>query len=68
MQPGDVVRSKNSESGEAGLFMGMRTFKGREHPDYICAEVMWFDRTAPNGDIVSTIQADLIEVVKEVVK
>ena len=68
MKPGDVVRNKNSETGQTGLFMGMRIFKGREHPDYTCAEVMWFDRTAPNGDIVSTIQTDLIEVVKEITK
>jgi len=60
MKVGDLVRNKNSESGELGLFMGMRTFK-----TYTCAEVMWLGRTAPNGDIVCTIQADLIEVVSE---
>ena len=72
MKPGDLVRNKNSESGELGLFLGMRTFKRSKkymdkYPDaedYVCAEVMWFDRTAPNGDIASTIQPNLIEVVE----
>ena len=65
MNPGDVVRNKNSESGELGLFVGMRTFKSSNlGDDYTCAEVIWFERTAPNGDLVSTIQANLIEVVK----
>ena len=59
MKPGDLVRNKNSESGELGLFMGFRTFDGI----YECAEVMWLERSAPNGDRVSTIQKDLIEVV-----
>jgi hypothetical protein len=64
MKPGDIVRNKNSESGELGTFIGMRTFGGSSVAEpYICAEVMWFDRRAPNGDIVSTIQKDLIEVV-----
>ena len=70
MKVGDLVRNKNSESGELGLFMGMRTFKHNapsnpDAKDYTCAEVMWFDRTAPNGDIISTIQTTLIEVVNE---
>lgn len=67
MKPGDIVRNKNSESGELGLFVGMRTFKvSSKNPhakDYTCAEVMWFERTAPNGDAVSTIQSNLIECV-----
>ena len=62
--PGDIVRNKNSESGELGIFIGLRTFKGRNGAkDYECAEVMWFDRNAPNGDRISTIQANLIETV-----
>tara|TARA_B100000212_G_scaffold336729_1_gene310476 strand:+ start:197 stop:439 length:243 start_codon:yes stop_codon:yes gene_type:complete len=62
--PGDIVRNKNSESGETGLFIGLRTFKGRNGAkDYECAEVMWFDRNAPNGDRISTIQTNLIETV-----
>jgi hypothetical protein len=67
MKAGDLVRNKNSESGELGLFMGERTFGGSPTAEpYICAEVMWFERTAPNGDVVSTIQLDLIEVVSEI--
>lgn len=74
MKPGDLVRNKNSESGELGLFVGFRTFnkyrvltpnkKKILAGTYKCAEVMWFDRCAPNGDRVSTIQTNLIEVVK----
>jgi hypothetical protein len=67
MQPGDIVRSKNGRSGELGLFIGTRTFEAsKKNPyaeDYTCAEVMWFERTASNGEAVSTIQSDLIECV-----
>ncbi len=73
MKPGDLVRNKNSESGELGLFMGFRTFnkyrvltsnkKKILDGTYECAEVMWFTRRAPNGDRISTIQKNLIEVV-----
>lgn len=66
---GDIVRNKNLESGELGLFVGMRTFRvSKKNPyakDYTCAEVMWFERTAPNGDVVSTIQKNLIEAVRD---
>ena len=64
MKPGDIVRNKNSESGELGIFIGLRTFgvAGRT-PPYTCAAVMWFERSAPNGDAVCTIQTNLIEVV-----
>ena len=70
MKPGDLVRNKNSESGELGLFVGLRTFKAVQsgsgfREDYTCAEVMWFHMRAPNGDAVSTVQHDLIEVVDE---
>jgi hypothetical protein len=66
MKVGDLVRNKNHPR-ELGLFIGMRAFKHNapSNPnakDYICAEVMWFDRTAPNGDIISTIQTNLLEV------
>lgn len=68
MKPGDLVKNKNSESGELGLFIGLRTFKShlskKGDNDYTCAEVMWLDRSAPNGERVSTIQQDLIEVIK----
>ncbi len=69
MKPGDLVKNKNSESGEIGLFMGLRTFKASanedQRQDYTCAEVMWFTRNAPNGDRVSTIQKDFLEVINE---
>lgn len=75
MKPGDLVTTKNSRDfhvPKVGLFIGMRTFKcqlSEKYPDlyasadYTCAEVMWFGHTAPNGDPVSTIQQDLIEVI-----
>lgn len=66
MQPGDMVKSK--KTGEYGLFMGYRTFKytgSGPGKDYTCSEVMWYDKSAPNGDRISTIQSDLLEVVNE---
>lgn len=65
MKPGDLVRNKNSESGEHGLFVGIRTFKHNapsnpDAKDYTCAEVYWQDRNK-----ISTIQTDLIEVINE---
>ena len=64
MKPGDMVKAKGSNT--YGTFIGLRTFRARRAgvPDYTCAEVMWFNKKAPNGDRVSTIQKDLIEVVK----
>ena len=63
MKPGDMVKAKNSNT--YGTFIGMRTFPNATGgDDYTCAEVMWIDRNAPNGDRISTIQADLLEVVK----
>ena len=67
MKPGDLVKRKDTPSPahEMGLFMGLRTFdNGKGGSSYTCAEVMCFNRKAPNGDRVSTIQKDLIEVVK----
>ena len=73
MKPGDLVRRKMYPD-DIGLFMGMITFKrqlSENYPDrysggdYTCAEVMWFGQSAPNGDPVSTIQHDLIEVIDE---
>ena len=68
MKPGDLVTTKKSREfhmPKVGLFMGMRTFKNSNlGDDYTCAEVMWFGHTAPNGDVISTIQADLIERVR----
>ena len=64
MKPGDMVKAKGSNT--YGTFIGMRTFKARpnedQRQDYTCAEVMWYDRNAPNGDRISTIQLDLLEV------
>jgi hypothetical protein len=41
---GDLVRNKNSEKGELGIFMGIRVYKNRAsflevNEDYECAEV-----------------------------
>ena len=71
MKAGDLVTTKKSRDfhiPKIGLFIGMRTFKNKPTAqysggDYTCAEVMWFGHAAPNGDPVSTIQHDLIEVV-----
>ena len=67
MKSGDLVKTKKSRDfhiPKVGLFVGLRTFKGYAGADdYTCAEVMWFGHTAPNGDPVSTIQQDLIEVI-----
>ena len=67
MKAGDLVTTKKSRDFHipmVGLFVGLRTFKGcAGTDDYTCAEVMWFGHTAPNGDSVSTIQQDLIEVI-----
>ena len=63
---GDLVRDKRT--GELGLFIGLRTFRACGNvnaEDYTCSEVMWFNKTAPNGYAVSTIQSDLIEVANE---
>ena len=69
MNPGDLVTTKKRREfhiPKVGLFMGMRTFKNSNlGDDYTCAEVMWFGHTAPNGERISTIQQDLIEVVNE---
>lgn len=65
MNVGDLVRNKNSESGELGIFMGKRKFinsQGKEF-DYICSEVYWPERSGKYA--VGTIQTNLIEVVSE---
>ena len=63
MKPGDMVKRILPETGELGLFVGLRTYDGTNGQQYTCSEVMWFDRAAPNGDIVSTIQTSLLEVI-----
>ena len=70
MKPGDLVKFKEPQKCQLGwkrnpviqygTFVGLRTFESK----YECAEVMWHDKTGPNGDPVSTVQKDLIEVVK----
>ena len=73
MKPGDLVKNKGLPNDGLGLFIGLRTIKrsckySKKFPDaddYVCAEVIWFNKTAPNGDRVSTIQTDLLEVVNE---
>ena len=65
MKAGDLVRNKNSESGELGIFLWMRVYKNRTSflegdEDYECAEVYW-----PEREKVGTIQASLIEVFSE---
>jgi len=60
---GDLVKNKNSESGELGLFIGLRVFQPTGWPEsvdgYECAEVYWPDR-----EKIGTIQTDLLEVIK----
>ena len=64
MKVGDLVKAKSSNT--YGTFIGMRTFSNhRGGEPYTCAEVMWFDRNAPNGDRISTIQTNLLEVLNE---
>ena len=67
MKPGDLVTTKKSREfhiPKVGMFLGMRLFKNMgTGDDYTCAEVMWFGHTATNGDPISTIQQDLIEVI-----
>ena len=60
MKPGDLVKTTVGSSNY-GTFIGFRVFDGK----YECAEVMWFNKNAPNGDRISTIQKDLIEVINE---
>ena len=69
MKPGDLVKRKGhfGKGDSVGLFVGMRTYDPGDYTRdvYVCAEVMWLDKNAPNGDRVSTIQTDLLEVVSE---
>ncbi len=66
---GDLVRNKYLNPVDLGVFMGMVTFKANTAAsvpsyDYTCAKVMWVNRSAPNGDRVSTIDYNLIERVE----
>ena len=62
MKRGDLVRNKNSESGELGIFIGLKRFVtcAGKGPDYICSEVYW-----PQREKVGTIQTNLLEVFDE---
>ncbi len=63
MKPGDLVKNRNSESGELGIFVGKRKFRnsrGKEY-DYICSEVYW-----PLRKKIGTIQTNLLELANEV--
>lgn len=59
MNPGDMVKRKNGNR-KFGLFVGFRT-----SGDYEYAEVMWIAERAPNGDVVSSIQKNLLEVTSD---
>jgi hypothetical protein len=61
MKVGDIVRNRNSESGELGIFMGLRTFNnGQGGNPYTCAEVFWPERRK-----VGSIQTNMIEKIDE---
>jgi len=56
MKPGDLVRNKNSESGELGIILRWHTFDPQTNP-YTCPVVRWADgRTG-------SIQTNLLELV-----
>jgi len=69
MKPGDIVkRNKKSVTNpliplrdQLGLFIGLKTSKA----GYTYSEVMWFNERSPNGNIISTVQSSLLEVVSE---
>ena len=64
MSPGDLVRNKNSESGELGLFVSIRFFRPADSPegcnDYEHSEVYW-----PMRRKIGKIKTAFIEVVNE---
>ena len=63
-RPGEIVIRRAASTAacliphELGLYIGRRTFNSAHTggTPYVCSEVWWFDRPAPNGDTVSTIQ------------
>jgi hypothetical protein len=67
MKVGDMVRNKNSEVEEFGLFMGTAKLKSadniRGNRIIEVAEVMWFNRSGSYGDRICTIYPDSIEVI-----
>ncbi len=56
MKPGDLVRNKNSESGEVGIVLRWHTFDPQTNP-YTCPVVRWADGRT------SSIQKNLLELV-----
>ncbi len=63
IKPGDLVTNRNrfGDGKMMGLFLGLREFDGGKWANsYVCAEVMWFNKPAPNGNPISTIQLNLI--------
>jgi hypothetical protein len=67
MKPGDLVKNISHRDkhgkliGDHGLFVAMKKSGYNSHYEY--AEVMWFTKSAPNGDRVSSIQKSLIRKV-----
>jgi hypothetical protein len=65
MKTGDLVKNISARDkwgkiiGEIGLFVAMKNSGGYEY-----AEVMWSNKSASNGDRISTIQPNLIKAVK----
>ena len=65
MKQGDLVKNISARDkwgkiiGELGLFVAMKNSGGYEY-----AEVLWCNKSASNGDRVSTIQPSLIREVK----
>tara|TARA_Y100000817_G_scaffold236698_1_gene188812 strand:+ start:446 stop:643 length:198 start_codon:yes stop_codon:yes gene_type:complete len=58
---GELVRNKNSESGELGVLMGWKRYKNYETGErFILAEVYWPERRK-----AGTIQEALIEGLDE---
>ena len=61
MKTGDMVRNKNSESGETGLFVGTAISTNQvTGEDYEYVEIYW-----PERGKIGSIQTDLIEKVEE---
>ena len=64
MKVGDLITNNNSEMGEIGLFIGMKTFrriyevsgKLEDRGSYECAVVYW-----PARKSIGTIQTNLIK-------
>ena len=61
MKTGDMVRNKNSESGETGLFVGMAISTNQvTGEDYEYVEIYW-----PERGKIGSISTNLIEKVEK---